>query len=232
MRVSARAGYFEAERLTRKRRAFHQRTQFRPGDLRMGTATEAAIDACDDVLLAQQLGVTLQTLRDQFRMFDHVGRMGDEAGNENLSFRQLHLFPYRNLVLVAHIGGFDQIRLRPDLEHKGDDVTEFKIEGVWAVPAPPAQVIAHAVFRNVAERVVERLDAHGATGAEGLKPHANADTVPQCGKPGVVNLKNKTGGDDRFVFDAHGFGDGEHILLVALVETIAPVDFETRRSSG
>jgi hypothetical protein len=97
---------------------------------------------------------------------------------------------------------------------------------------PPAQVIAHAVFRNIAQRVVERLDAHGAAGAESLKPHADANTVPQGGQPGVVDLKNEAGGDDRLVFDAHGFGDGEHIVLITLVETIAPVDFEARRRGG
>src|SRR5580704_5162986 len=60
----------KTERLARQRRAFDQRTQFRPGDLRMRTAAEATIGAGDDVLFAYELRVTLQALRDEFRMFD------------------------------------------------------------------------------------------------------------------------------------------------------------------
>src|ERR1700685_2742249 len=66
-----------AERLAGERRALDQRAQFRPGDLRMGATAEAAVRPGDDVLPAYQLRVPLQALRDEFGMFDHVGRMGD-----------------------------------------------------------------------------------------------------------------------------------------------------------
>src|ERR1700676_978047 len=155
--------------------------------------------------------------------------MGDDAGNENLAGRQLHLFPDGDFMLVARVGAFDQISLRLYLQDDIDDAIEFEIVSVGPMPAAPAQVIAHAFLRNVPQRVIERRDPHRAAGAKGIKPHADADAIPQRRQPGVVDLQDQAGRDNRLVFDAHRLGDGEHILLVIFVVAIAAIDFEAGR---
>src|SRR4030095_10092128 len=73
--------------------ALDERTQLRPRDLRMGAAAEAAVGARDDALAAHALREAPDALRDELRVLDHIGRMGDHARDEDLSFRQLHLVP-------------------------------------------------------------------------------------------------------------------------------------------
>ncbi len=104
--------------------------------------------------------------------------MGDDARDENPAVRQLHLFPDGIFVLVARIRAFDQIGLRLDLQQQVDDALELEVESMRAVPAAPAQMIAHAIFRNIAQRMIERLDPHLATAAKRGEPHADTDAIP------------------------------------------------------
>ena len=55
-------------------------------------------------------------------MLHDIGRMGNDAGNEDLAGREFDLVPDRNFVLVPSIGAFDQKGLRFDLEHDVDDL--------------------------------------------------------------------------------------------------------------
>ena len=95
----------------------------------MRAAAEPAIRAGDHVLPADAPGVALQPLRNELRMLDHIGRMGDHAGNKDFAIRQFDRVPDRNLVLVPGIGAFDQIGLRLNLEHEIDDALELEIVG-------------------------------------------------------------------------------------------------------
>ena len=78
----------------------------------MRAAAEAAVGASDKILLTDETRVALQALRYELGMLHNIGRMGDDAGNENFARRQLHLFPDRDLVLVTSIGAFDEVSLR------------------------------------------------------------------------------------------------------------------------
>jgi hypothetical protein len=49
--------------------------------------------------------------------------------------------------------------LRAHLEHEIDDLLERQVVGVRAMPGTPAEVVAHAIFRNAGERMIERIDA-------------------------------------------------------------------------
>jgi hypothetical protein len=63
-------------------------------------------------------------------VLDEVRRRVDDAGNENLVFRDidgLQIFPF---VVVAWIGGFDADRLRARLERDVDDLGQRQIMGV------------------------------------------------------------------------------------------------------
>ncbi len=220
---------FEPQRLARESGALGQGAQLGPGDLWMRAPAEAAVGAGDDVLFSDQIRVALQALRHELRVLHHVGGVGDHARNEDLAGGELHLLPHRDLVLVARIGALDQEGLRLHLQQEIDDVVELEIVGMRAVPASPAEMVAHAVFRDVAQSVVERLDAHLAVGAERLEPHSNADAIPQRGQPRIVDLQDQAGGDDGLVFDPHRLGEGEHILFVALVIAVVPIDLEAPR---
>ena len=66
--------------------AFHQHLQFGPLNAGMDalderTLSESAVSAGQQVVPANQVGHARQALRDQFRMLDSVGGMGDDAGD-------------------------------------------------------------------------------------------------------------------------------------------------------
>src|SRR5262249_13756825 len=67
--------------------AFGKHLQLRPGDLRMDAAAEAAVRAGDDVLAADNLGVAHDAVGHHLRMFDDIGGVADDAGDEQLAVR-------------------------------------------------------------------------------------------------------------------------------------------------
>src|SRR5438874_1344102 len=77
--------------------------ELRPGDLRMDPAAEPAIGRGDDPLAADQLGETQNAVGDQLGMFDDIGGVADDAGQDQLVVGQLDLLPDPPFVLVPHI---------------------------------------------------------------------------------------------------------------------------------
>src|SRR5271169_916552 len=71
------------EMLAGKRSALGKRIELRPSDLRMHAATEPAVGGGNDVLGTDCFGEADDPVRDEFRMFDEIGRVRDDAG-ENL----------------------------------------------------------------------------------------------------------------------------------------------------
>src|SRR5205823_11504253 len=89
-----------AKCFARERGAVGKRFELRPRDLRMRAAAEAAVAAGDDVFLADALGEALDPLRDNLGMLDDVGRMRDDAGDEDLSGWKFHVTPNRIFMLM------------------------------------------------------------------------------------------------------------------------------------
>ena len=162
-------------------------------------------------------------------MLDDVRGVRHDAGYQYLSGRQLDALPDFVLVLVPRIGALDQVSLRLDAQQEIDDLLELDIVCVRAMPASPAEVVAHTVLGHIAQRVVERLDAQRAPLAEGLEAHRDADAVPERHQPRVIDLQHDLRSGDRFILDAHRFGDAVDEFLLAAVILVAPVDLEARR---
>jgi len=81
--------------------------------------------------------------------------VSDDAGNENLAVRQLHVLPHLPFVLVPRVRGFERIGLRPNFEDEVNQRLEGDVRRVRSIPAAPAHMIADPVLRNTTERVVE-----------------------------------------------------------------------------
>ena len=91
-----------------------------------------------------------------------------------------------------------------------------------------AGVEAHALRRNAAQRVVDRLDAQrdelaaildrGVYGAVVVRRHAR-----------IVDLQQEARIDDRLVFDAHRVAERHQILLVGRVIAVLVIELEVRR---
>ena len=101
---------------------------------------------------------TQDALGDQLGMLYVVRRRAEHAGHEDLVVR--HLLPpeYRPLVRMARVGGLEQQRLRLGLEHDGQQLLERDVVVVRPLVVAPADVHAHAIGRDVAQRMVEHLD--------------------------------------------------------------------------
>src|SRR5258708_2287055 len=81
-----------------QRGAFDQRRQLCPLHLRMDAdhlpaLRKTAIGAGDDVLFANHTRIVLDPPGDKLRMLDDVGRMTDDARNQNLACGQFDVLP-------------------------------------------------------------------------------------------------------------------------------------------
>src|SRR6476646_3935928 len=94
-------------------------------------------------------------------MLDHIGRVADDARNEDLSGRKLCVLPHLPLVLVAWIGPLDHVSPDLHLEDQIHDVLKGYIAGVRTRPAAPADVIADTVGRQPVNGVIENIDLIG-----------------------------------------------------------------------
>src|SRR5262245_63630806 len=93
-------------------------------------------------------------------MLYDVRGMADNAGDEGASLWKLDLLPHSPLVLMPRVRPFDGIGADVDAKQQVYELLERQVRGVRGVPATPTDVIAGQVFRNAAQRVIERLDAH------------------------------------------------------------------------
>src|ERR1700704_972889 len=91
---------------------------------------EAAVRTGDDVFPSDGFGVPHDAISDDLRMLHGHDVMGDDAGDQDLSVRQLHLLPYPPLVLMTRIGRLERISTGADLEYELDDLLQRRIRGV------------------------------------------------------------------------------------------------------
>ena len=69
------------------------------------------------------LGEPHDAFGDEFGMLDDVCAVADDAGGQDLAFRQLDVLPDAPFVFVAGIGGFDEVGAGADLENEIDDLS-------------------------------------------------------------------------------------------------------------
>ena len=121
------------------------------------------------------------------------------------------------------IGRFDGNRIGFNFKNEVDDVAQRDVVLVRAVITAPAGVKAHPVWRDVAQAVIERVDAQ--RGILAIFRHAHfRHELPAVGQIGIVDLQQEAGVDDRFVFLVHSVGDGDQIgFIVRIVIVLHPV---------
>src|SRR5580700_1993458 len=173
------------EALTGNLCTFAQGRKLRPRDLRPDHArprrgSEAAVDAGNDILSADDFGVPADALRHKLRMLDVISGRVDDARHYDLAFRQLQLFKYLPLVLVPRVGPLERNGMRPGLEHQIDDVTDRNIGVMRTLPVSPAQMHAHCLAGYIARRIIEDRQALGNLVAE-LLHGALLATRPRAG---------------------------------------------------
>src|SRR5579863_1015102 len=116
---------------------------------------EAAIGAGDYILAAHEAGKTQNAFSHKLRVLHDVRAVADDAGGQDLAFRQLDVLPDAPFVFVAGIGGFDKVSAGADLENKVDDLSQRNVRRVRSRPASPADVVAHAIFRDSLQSIVQ-----------------------------------------------------------------------------
>ncbi len=227
--MSSRSSWPTPELARGQCRALHQGVQFRPGDLRVDAAAEAAVSGRDDVLPPDRLGVPGDPVRDDFRVLDDVGGVADHAGQDDLALGQLHVPPHFPLVLVPDVGRLERVGARVDLQHDVNDVGHRDVGSVRAVPAAPAQVEADPLGGQATDRVVKRFDPLPGEAPVVLHARCRVDLVPVLGDRRVVELQHKARLDDRGVLLAHRLRAGVHHLLVVGVVLVAEAGATARR---
>src|SRR4249919_1602973 len=92
-------------------------------------------------------------------MFDCVGRVADHAWYQDRVVRQLHVAPSLPFVLMTGVRRLEQEPTCPHLKEHRNDILDWDVGDMGAMMAPPADVIANAILREVGKRMVEHLDA-------------------------------------------------------------------------
>src|SRR5215813_2894901 len=105
------------EVLTGQLTALGHGAQFGPDDLLVADPrTDAAVGACLNVFLADDAGVVNQSLGDQPGCFNQVGRMADDARDQDLAVGEPDVAPDLPLVGVPDVAGLDGVGLGVDLQ--------------------------------------------------------------------------------------------------------------------
>src|ERR1019366_7228984 len=91
---------------------------------------------------------------------------------------------------------------------------QFNIPGMRAVPTSPAEVIANPVLGDSTQSMVQGLHAHLTPAPEGFETHVDSDAVPKRGEPGVVDLQDDSRLYDGTVLFAQGLSQSEDKVFV------------------
>src|SRR3989454_4345082 len=102
----------------RQARAFHERLELRPRDLRMADARpEAAVRPRHHVLAPDDPRVLHEALGHELGVLDEIAGVADDAGDEDLAGGELDVFPHAPLAGGARVRRLDGIALPA---HGGD----------------------------------------------------------------------------------------------------------------
>src|SRR3984885_3934694 len=126
----------------------------------MYAPAETAIRGGDDILAADGFGEADDPVGNELWIFDQVGRVSDDSGQDFLAGGQLNVLPDLPLVLVAGVGGLERVIVAVHREHKIDQVLHWDVGGMRAVPASPTKVEADFVRRQSLDRMIEGVDLH------------------------------------------------------------------------
>src|ERR1700692_2145870 len=91
-------------------------------------------------------------------MLHDVGAVADDARSQDLALRQLDVLPDLPFVFMARIGGFDEVGAGTNLENEIDNLPQRDIGRVRSWPASPANVVAHAIFGDALQSMVQDVD--------------------------------------------------------------------------
>ena len=164
-------------------------------------------------------------------MLHQIGRVADDAGDQDHPGRWLELLEDVVLVLVAGVGRLERERPRLDPKEHVDDVLQRHVVHARAHVDAVAGVEAHALGRDAAQRVIDRLDAPGRP-----RPafrHAQAGTHHVVGHQArVVDLEHEASVDDRPVLLVERVGQGLLVLLVSPVEAVGQRGEDVGRRDG
>ena len=126
--------------------------------------------------------------------------------------RQLGVGPDLPLVLVARIGGLERVIVGADLQHDVDQVLELDVVRARPHVDAVAGVMPDALGRQVAQDVVQHLDIVVRPAPHVLDAHVGLEHVVH-GEMRIVDLQHEARIDDRLVFLAQRFADGDQELV-------------------
>ena len=95
---------------------------------------QAAVGGGHDPLGADQGREALDAVGHELGVLQHVGGVGDDAGDEVLALGQGHIPPDPPLVLVADVGRLEAQPVGVHAQGQVDDLVEAEVGGVRAVP--------------------------------------------------------------------------------------------------
>ena len=84
-------------------------------------------------------------------------------------------------------------------------------------PAAPADVIANAIFRNALDGMIDQINHFTQPFHVILEGGWRHHAIISNSSARIIELNDKTGISNHFIFGAHGFGDGGRAIIIALV---------------
>ena len=122
-------------------------------------------------------------------------------------------------MLVAWVRHFERIEARPNGHDDIGEMLHLHVARAWTHVDAVTGVMAHALGRDIAQRVIENFDAAPGPGARLLYVLVGVEHVMH-GKAGIVDLHLEASRDDGLVFLAHRLRYRQDMLLVALVVAV------------
>ena len=100
------------------------------------------------------------------------------------------------------------------------------------LPAAPAEVVAHRIFRNALQGAVQGLDVRGLKAAVLLHARSRDHHVPGLAQSGVVDLEDEAGLDDRPILRLERRRDGKAVFRLAGIVPVLTAADHARRNCG
>src|SRR5262245_2067595 len=223
IRPSSSEARLPPQLLGRDPRALGHRLELGPGDLRLHLVDrsrechESTIGACDHPLAPDDLGVADETLSDQLRVLDEVGRRVQHTRDDHPVVGQADLAEHDPLVLVARVGPFEREGLGLRLQRDRQELTQRDVPMVRALVVAPAEVQAHPVGRNIAQGVIQHLDVGRGDLEELGVAQLVEHEVPPHRQVGAVDLEHEPSPIDRVVLLLHDVPEAGQVRIAARV---------------
>lgn len=124
----------------------------------------------------------------EFGVLNDIGRMADDSGEQNFSFRKFHILPDHPLMLMTRVGHFERIGASVCFYQEINNGLQRYIAHMGPAPASPANVVANLLRWNAFQREVQGNNTDFRPAPVIFERARRNEDIVVAGHKGIVDL--------------------------------------------